>query len=61
MAYNLAHSFYTQEHGDVLFLRAQRQHDGERTFRLIEGEPLPTSYGEDSYRRIFGEAATAPV
>ena len=59
--YDLAHSFYRQEHDDVLFLRAQRQSDGQRTFRLVEGEPLPTSYGEDSYQRIFGEADTSLV
>lgn len=39
---------------DMLFLRAERLVDGQRTFRLIEEEPLPTSYGEDLYLRIFG-------
>ena len=29
--------------------------------RLLEGEPLPTSYGEDSYRRIFGVTKPAPA
>jgi hypothetical protein len=52
----LAHSLYRQEHDAALFLRAERRPDGQRTFRLVEGEPLPTSYGEDSYRRILGEA-----
>ena len=52
--YDLAHSFYAQELDTALFLRAEREPDGRRTFKLIEGEPLPTSYGEDSYRRIFG-------
>jgi hypothetical protein len=28
--------------------------DGQRTFRLIEGEPEPTSHGDDLYRQIFG-------
>jgi len=36
------------------FLRAERQSDGGRTFKLIEGEPLQTSYGEDLYNKIFG-------
>jgi DNA mismatch repair ATPase MutS len=40
----------------VLFLRAERRADGRRTFRLVEGEPLPTSYGQDLYRRIFDAA-----
>ena len=61
--YDLAHSFYAQELDTALFLRAERQPDGRRTFKLIEREPLPTSYGQDSYRRIFGtsEAAAAAV
>jgi MutS domain V len=54
--FDLANGFYQQELATALFLRAERQPDGRRTFRLIEGAPLPTSYGEDSYRRIFGTA-----
>ena len=42
----------------ALFLRAARR--GRRqTVRLTEGEPLPTSYGEDTYRKIFGAPADA--
>jgi hypothetical protein len=59
--YDLAHSFHAQQPADALFLRAERQPDGQRTFRLTEGEPLPTSYGEDSYQRIFGTAKPAPA
>lgn len=57
--YDLAHGFYRQGPEEALFLRAERRPDGGRTFRLVEGEPLPTSYGEDSYRRVFGIAAEA--
>jgi DNA mismatch repair ATPase MutS len=58
--YDLAHHFHAQGLDTALFLRAERQPDGGRTFKLIEREPLPTSYGEDSYRRIFGTSeATA--
>ncbi len=44
---------------NALFLRAERRPGGERTFRIIEGAPLDTSYGEDLYRKIFepGDAA----
>ncbi len=35
------------------FLRAQRLDNGERTFRMISGEPLKTAFGEDLYRKIF--------
>ena len=60
--FDLAHGFYLQGLDTALFLRAERQSDGRRTFRLIEGEPLPTSYGEDSYQRIFSSAShPAPV
>ena len=51
--YDLAHGFYEQQLDTALFLRAERQPDGQRTFKLPQGRPLPTSYGEDSYRRIF--------
>jgi hypothetical protein len=54
--YDLAHSLHAQQLDGALFLRAERQPDGRRTFKLIEGEPRPTSYGEDSYRRVFGTA-----
>jgi DNA mismatch repair ATPase MutS len=59
--YDLAHSFHAQQLDSALFLRAEREAGGRRTFKLREGEPLPTSYGEDSYRRIFGTARTRPA
>jgi DNA mismatch repair ATPase MutS len=52
--YDLAHGLSAEGRTDALFLRAERLPDGGRTFRMVEGEPLPTSHGEDSYRRIFG-------
>jgi hypothetical protein len=60
--FDLARSFYRTSLDAGLFLRAERLPDGRRTFRLIEGEPLPTSHGEDLYRRIFASApGDAPV
>ena len=55
--YDLGSRLHAQRLETALFLRAEREADGRRTFRIVEGEPLPTSYGEDSYRRIFGTAA----
>jgi hypothetical protein len=52
--FDLAQGLYLAKMDGALFLRAERLADGRRTFRLVEGEPLPTSYGEDLYRRIFG-------
>jgi DNA mismatch repair ATPase MutS len=60
--YDFARGLFDRKIQDALFLRAERQADGTRTFRLLEGEPLETSYGEDLYRRIFegvGDAMTA--
>jgi DNA mismatch repair ATPase MutS len=57
--FDLALGFYLGSGDDALFLRAERLADGRRTFRIVEGEPLPTSYGEDLYRRIFGRIRDA--
>jgi MutS domain V len=53
--YDLAQGFYDDERVDFLFLRAERHDDGSRPFKLRKAAPLPTSYGADSYRRIFGK------
>jgi hypothetical protein len=39
----------------VQCLRAERRDDGVRTFKIVEGAPLSTSFGRDVYRKIFGE------
>lgn len=52
--YDLAQSLFARHDPADLFLRAQRRPDGERTFQLQPAPPEPTSYGEDSFRRIFG-------
>jgi DNA mismatch repair ATPase MutS len=51
--HELARGFHERNAGDVLFLRSERQADGTRTFKLLEGEPLQTSFGEDLYNSIF--------
>jgi DNA mismatch repair ATPase MutS len=51
--YEFAHGFYEKNMPNAIFVRAERQDDGGRTFKLREGEPLQTSYGEDLYKRIF--------
>ncbi|HEX2915827.1 MAG TPA: DNA mismatch repair protein MutS [Chloroflexia bacterium] len=51
--YEFAHGLYEQKRVNEIFLRAERQSDGSRTYKLREGEPLQTSYGEDLYSRIF--------
>ena len=51
--FDLAQGFHLAKMDTALFLRAERLPDGRRTFRLVEGEALPTSYGQDLYGRIF--------
>jgi DNA mismatch repair ATPase MutS len=51
--FELAHSFYKKKLKASIFLRAERKADGTRTFKLIEGEPLQTSFGKDLYNKIF--------
>jgi len=51
--YEFASRFFDRKTEDALFLRAERKPDGTRTFKLLEGQPLETSYGEDLYRQIF--------
>ena len=57
--FDLAQSLHVERSPDALFLRAERLADGRRTFRVVEGGPLPTSHGEDLYRRVFGAALDA--
>jgi hypothetical protein len=45
--FDLADGFYLAKMDTALFLRAERLADGQGTFRVVGGEPLPTSYGED--------------
>jgi DNA mismatch repair ATPase MutS len=59
--YDLAGGLHEQATETAAFLRAPRQDEGQRTFRLVEGEPLATSYGEDLYERIFAEPADAAL
>lgn len=58
--HDFAHSVYGQQRNDTLFLRAERLPDGTRSFKLIEGAPLETSFGDDLYREVFGTDAQRP-
>jgi DNA mismatch repair ATPase MutS len=54
--YDFARGLFESRTEGVFFLRAERLADGTRTFKLLEHEPLETSYGEDLYREIFEES-----
>ncbi|MDE3067380.1 MAG: hypothetical protein KGJ60_07485, partial [Verrucomicrobiota bacterium] len=51
--YELAHAFWEDRMDGALFLRAERRADGQRTFRLLPGAPLETSFGADLYQEVF--------
>jgi len=51
--YVFAHGLYDRKTEKVIFLRAKRQAGGERKYKLGEGEPLQTSYGQDLYNKVF--------
>ena len=53
--YELARRLQADDRDDTLFLRARREEDGTRPYRIEPGSPEPTSYGRDLYLDIFGE------
>jgi hypothetical protein len=57
--FTLANGLYEEDPSPKMFLRAERRDDGVRTFRLVEAEPLQTSFGQDLYRQIFNDAQIA--
>jgi len=54
--YHFAHTYFARKMDNVTFLRADRRPDGTRPFKLVEAEPLQTSYGADLYRTVFARA-----
>lgn len=52
-----AKSCYEKRPEHALFLSAERQDDGVRTFRMIEQEPELTSYGLDLYEALINAPA----
>ncbi len=58
--YDLARGLREKKVGNARFLRAERREDGTRTFKIIPGLPLPTSYGKDLYDEIFRSQAADP-
>ncbi len=55
--HDFARSLYLAPPQGTLFLRAERQEGGERTFRIIVGAPQATAFGADLYAQVFGEPA----
>jgi DNA mismatch repair ATPase MutS len=59
--FDFAASFHREQPDSTLFLRAPRQPDGQRTFRLEVAAPLPTSFGQDIYYRVGGWLGEQPL
>jgi hypothetical protein len=63
--FGFAERFIGQRAVPALFLRAERQPDGGRNYKLAVNDPLPTSFGEDLYYRLGGwleeDEARAPA
>ncbi len=54
--FELAYGFYQKKSDKIKFLQAERREDGERTFKVIEGKPMQTSFGIDVYLQVFANA-----
>jgi DNA mismatch repair ATPase MutS len=57
--YDFARGLWEENIGNALFLRAEREADGRRTFKILPGEPLQTSFGVDLYEEIFAAGPAA--
>jgi len=51
--FEFANSCIEKYKDEGYYLRAQRLSGGKRTFKLIEGQPLATSFGVDVYKTVF--------
>jgi hypothetical protein len=52
--FDAARRMGAEEGGKALMLRAERRDDGSRSFRLVAGAALQTSFGADLYAQVFG-------
>ena len=53
--YSYAKKAYDEKYPRTKFLQAERTEEGERTFRITEGEPSLTGYGMEMYHEILGD------
>ncbi len=51
--FELARILREGDPSDRLFLRAERASDGRRTYRILVGDTLPTSFGADVFQGVF--------
>ncbi|MCR5796721.1 MAG: hypothetical protein K6G63_02245 [Eubacterium sp.] len=53
--HEFARKMFESNSQDIKFLIADRRPSGERTYRMIEGEPHYSSYGTDLYKEMIGD------
>ena len=53
--YEFVKEYFEKKDDTLLSLLAQRSENGERTFKIVPGSPLKTSFGIDLYHKIFAE------
>jgi hypothetical protein len=51
--YGYAMDVYEQKAEDTLFLLAQRSHEGNNTYRMLEGPPFKTAYGLTLFHELM--------
>ncbi len=55
--YEFSHSLYLEGRAENVFLRADREADGRRSFRLSEGGPVKTGYALDLYTEVMHDTS----
>ena len=53
--YDFAAAVFEKREATALFLRAERRDDGTRSYKILAGEPLETSFGRDLYAEVFDD------
>ncbi|NOX15655.1 MAG: DNA mismatch repair protein MutS [Epsilonproteobacteria bacterium] len=51
--FELVNFFYQNDYKNAIYLRANREEDGSRDFKIKEAKPLHTSFAKDIYDSIF--------
>ncbi|MCF6173761.1 MAG: hypothetical protein L3J44_08290 [Campylobacteraceae bacterium] len=51
--FELVNFFYQDDYKNAIYLRANREEDGSRDFKIIEAKPLQNSFAKDIYDSIF--------
>jgi hypothetical protein len=55
--YDFSEEVAASQSGRVAFLRAEREADGARSFKIVPAPALQTSFGDDIYNEVFGRDA----